>query len=82
MYTNIHTIVLACKGPLGTLWDSRVAKLLDFYGLLGLLGMPWNIRMAETERFELSIHITMYNDLANRRLQPLGHVSLNLSLSC
>jgi hypothetical protein len=31
--------------------------------------------MAETEGFEPSIRVSPYNDLANRRLQPLGHVS-------
>jgi hypothetical protein len=31
--------------------------------------------LAETERFELSIRCNPYNGLANRRLQPLGHVS-------
>ena len=33
--------------------------------------------MAETEGFEPSIHLSMYDDLANRCLQPLGHVSAN-----
>jgi hypothetical protein len=32
--------------------------------------------MAETEGFEPSIHLTAYDDLANRCLQPLGHVSI------
>ncbi len=32
--------------------------------------------MAETVRFELTIHVTTYDDLANRCLQPLGHVSV------
>ena len=31
--------------------------------------------MAETEGFEPSIRLTAYDDLANRCLQPLGHVS-------
>ncbi len=31
--------------------------------------------MAETEGFEPSIRFTTYDDLANRCLQPLGHVS-------
>ena len=31
--------------------------------------------MAETRRFELPIGFDPYNGLANRRLQPLGHVS-------
>ncbi len=31
--------------------------------------------VAETEGFEPSIHLTAYDDLANRCLQPLGHVS-------
>ena len=31
--------------------------------------------MAETEGFEPSIHLSAYNALAKRRLQPLGHVS-------
>gem|GEM_PF-3816001 len=33
--------------------------------------------VAETEGFEPSIHFTTYDDLANRCLQPLGHVSAN-----
>ena len=33
--------------------------------------------MAETEGFEPSIHLSMYDDLANRCLQPLGHISAN-----
>ena len=32
--------------------------------------------MAETEGFEPSIRGKPYNGLANRRLQPLGHVSV------
>jgi hypothetical protein len=32
--------------------------------------------MAETEGFEPSIRLTAYDDLANRCLQPLGHVSM------
>jgi hypothetical protein len=32
-------------------------------------------QLAETEGFEPSIHLTAYDDLANRCLQPLGHVS-------
>jgi hypothetical protein len=32
-------------------------------------------KMAETEGFEPSIHVSMYDDLANRCLQPLGHIS-------
>ena len=36
----------------------------------------WIFRgMAETEGFEPSIPLTGYDDLANRCLQPLGHVS-------
>lgn len=31
--------------------------------------------MAETEGFEPSVPLTGYDDLANRCLQPLGHVS-------
>ncbi len=31
--------------------------------------------MAETEGFEPSIRLATYDDLANRCLQPLGHVS-------
>ena len=31
--------------------------------------------LAETEGFEPSIPLTGYDDLANRCLQPLGHVS-------
>ena len=31
--------------------------------------------VAETEGFEPSIHVATYDDLANRCLQPLGHVS-------
>jgi hypothetical protein len=31
--------------------------------------------MAETEGFEPSIRLTTYDDLANRCLQPLGHIS-------
>jgi hypothetical protein len=34
--------------------------------------------MAETEGFEPSIRLTAYDDLANRCLQPLGHVSAGL----
>jgi hypothetical protein len=38
--------------------------------------------MAVTEGFEPSIHVAMYDDLANRCLQPLGHVTLKkLALS-
>ena len=33
--------------------------------------------LAETEGFEPSIHLSMYDDLANRCLQPLGHISAN-----
>jgi hypothetical protein len=33
--------------------------------------------MAETEGFEPSIRFRAYDDLANRCLQPLGHVSPN-----
>ena len=33
--------------------------------------------MAETEGFEPSIHLSAYDDLANRCLQPLGHISAN-----
>jgi hypothetical protein len=33
------------------------------------------VMMAETEGFEPSIRLTAYDDLANRCLQPLGHVS-------
>ena len=32
-------------------------------------------QLAETEGFEPSIRLTAYDDLANRCLQPLGHVS-------
>ncbi len=32
--------------------------------------------VAETEGFEPSIHVATYDDLANRCLQPLGHVSI------
>jgi hypothetical protein len=35
----------------------------------------YNKQMAETEGFEPSIRLTAYDDLANRCLQPLGHVS-------
>ena len=31
--------------------------------------------LAETEGFEPSVPLTGYDDLANRCLQPLGHVS-------
>src|SRR5690606_10257820 len=31
--------------------------------------------LAETEGFEPSVPVTRYDDLANRCLQPLGHVS-------
>ncbi len=34
-------------------------------------------RLAETEGFEPSIRFRAYDDLANRCLQPLGHVSPN-----
>ena len=34
--------------------------------------------LAETEGFEPSIRLTAYDDLANRCLQPLGHVSAKL----
>ncbi len=34
-------------------------------------------KMAETEGFEPSIRFKAYDDLANRCLQPLGHVSAN-----
>jgi hypothetical protein len=37
--------------------------------------------MAETEGFEPSIRLTAYDDLANRCLQPLGHVSGALGFS-
>ena len=33
-------------------------------------------RLAETIGFEPTVPISEYNDLANRRLQPLGHVSI------
>ena len=33
-------------------------------------------QVAETEGFEPSIPLTGYDDLANRCLQPLGHVSV------
>jgi hypothetical protein len=36
-------------------------------------------KMAETEGFEPSIRLTAYDDLANRCLQPLGHVSAIVS---
>ena len=48
------------------------------------LGLPTNenkglyqasMKMAEGEGFEPSIPVSQYNDLANRRLQPLGHPS-------
>ena len=45
-------------------------------------------KMAETEGFEPSIHLSTYNALAKRRLQPLGHVSgscqliIGISASC
>ena len=41
---------------------------LDYIGL-------WAV--AETEGFEPSIRFRAYDDLANRCLQPLGHVSPN-----
>jgi hypothetical protein len=37
--------------------------------------------VAETEGFEPSIRLTAYDDLANRCLQPLGHVSGVLGFS-
>ena len=33
------------------------------------------VLLAETEGFEPSVPVTRYDDLANRCLQPLGHVS-------
>ncbi len=36
------------------------------------------LELAETEGFEPSIRLTAYDDLANRCLQPLGHVSAKL----
>jgi hypothetical protein len=39
------------------------------------------MKMAETEGFEPSIRLTAYDDLANRCLQPLGHVSGNFGFS-
>lgn len=38
------------------------------------------MRLAEWEGFEPSIQVSPYNDLANRRLQPLGHHSNARSL--
>lgn len=38
--------------------------------------------VAETEGFEPSVPLTGYDDLANRCLQPLGHVSGEGLLSC
>ncbi len=39
--------------------------------------VPGNGVLAETEGFEPSIRFWAYDDLANRCLQPLGHVSAN-----
>ncbi len=38
--------------------------------------------MAETRGFEPPVPLSEYNDLANRRLQPLGHVSSAPAYSC
>ncbi len=47
-----------------------------FTRVFGLFGMLWYQELEETEGFEPSIRYNPYNGLANRRLQPLGHVSL------
>ena len=47
----------------------RVAKIFIFY-------LYFNLTLAETRGFEPPVPISEYNDLANRRLQPLGHVSV------
>ena len=39
------------------------------------------ILMAERMGFEPTIGVTTYNGLANRRLQPLGHLSIHQSES-
>ena len=42
------------------------------------MGRRWpEVKLAETEGFEPSIRFKAYDDLANRCLQPLGHVSPN-----
>ena len=38
--------------------------------------------MAETIGFEPTVPLSEYNDLANRRLQPLGHVSGETAYKC
>ena len=45
-------------------------------------GAMSNNGLAETEGFEPSIRFRAYDDLANRCLQPLGHVSPNQWVMC
>ena len=52
--------------------DFNSAPLLD---TAALRRKPRNLKMAERGGFEPPVRFYPYNGLANRRLQPLGHLS-------
>jgi hypothetical protein len=48
---------------------------------LVLLSVIWGLVMAENGGFEPPIELSPYNGLANRRLQPLGQLSVCVAVS-
>jgi hypothetical protein len=54
--------------------DESTAKNQQF-SLDEISRITYGENLAETEGFEPSIRCNTYDDLANRCLQPLGHVS-------
>ncbi len=51
------------------------ARAAQAGGAAGLVGGGDGEGLAETRGFEPPVPVSQYNGLANRRLQPLGHVS-------
>ncbi len=53
-----------------SMWDGQIVLFLTICSITYISNL-----LAETEGFEPSIRCNTYDDLANRCLQPLGHVS-------
>ena len=62
--------------------ESRLAgKLGEFIGYKVIFMNNLDL-MAENGGFEPPIELSPYNGLANRRLQPLGQLSVFVAISC
>ncbi len=76
IHVPIHVARVDNNGCPGTLTGKLKEKVAAKSESYGLRWTTTDMALAETEGFEPSIPIARYNDLANRRLQPLGHVSM------